>query len=468
MGTIWQKISGGSLRNKLAIGFTTVFLLLTGCSYYAIYELSAEYREEEFAQRLKDRTLTAYKLMVEVEQIDYNTLRLFDLNTINSLYEERVLLYDSSFKLIYKSTDDARISSAHDILLNLQANSAEVFRSDKYFETLGMKFSYNNATYYGITMAYDKFGRSKLDFLKWVLVITFVVGAFLLVLLAFYFARLITHPVTKLTAEIESISPGNLSARVHSPTARDEVGFLADKFNELLDRLERAFKFQYHFINHLSHEMKTPLAVMMSNTERALTDDDNESLRKSLKFQQHGLMELSHIMNAMLDISLTETRLATIQADNIRFDELLFECIDEMNMLYDNVQFDFAMDDTLDSSEKLTVKGNSRMLKMAILNLLKNAISYSDNEKPGIRLGAEDGYIALYIVNNGRLLNEEDQERLFHHLFRGSNSVHVKGFGLGLVLTQRIITLHHGSIVYMVTIDGKNCFFMKLPVIVQQ
>lgn len=462
--TIWERIKGSSLRNKLAFGFITAFTLLLGISFYTIYALSAEYRKEEFYRRLRDKTVTTYRLMVEVEQINYNMLRLFDRNTINSLYEEKIILFDSSFRVMYKSNDDKHVTYSPGILKQLR-NTAELHFSDKRHETVGLKFRHNGKVYYGIAKAYDRFGKSKLEFLKWILISTFVVATVLMVLLSFFLSKLITQPVTLLTAEIERISPNNLSKRVEAKDTRDEVGFLAYKFNELLDRVERAFKFQYHFINHLSHELKTPLAVMMTNTERALTEGDTASLRKSLQFQQHALMELSHIINTMLDISMSETRMADVQKDAIRVDELLFECMDEITLLDSSVQFDFIMDESLDNSDRLTVNGNTRMLKMALLNLLKNAVNYSENKKPFIKILSAPGAIEIKFINNGPVLVAEEQERLFRHLFRGSNSKQVKGFGLGLVLVHRIVTLHNGTVSYSVTSDEQNCFSVRLPVV---
>jgi signal transduction histidine kinase len=462
--TIWERIKGSSLRNKLAFGFITAFTLLLGISFYAIYALSAEYRKDEFYRRLRDKTITTYKLMVEVDQVNYEMLRLFDRNTINSLYEEKIILFDSSFRILYKSNDDKQVTYSPVILRRLH-DVDEIHFSDNRHETVGLRFAHDGKQYYGIAKAYDRFGKSKLEFLKWLLIGTFVASTVLMVLLSFYLSRLITRPVTQLTAEIERISPDNLAKRVEAKDTRDEVGFLAYKFNELLDRVERAFKFQYHFINHLSHELKTPLAVMMTNTERALTEGDTPSLRKSLQFQQHALMELSHIINTMLDISMSETRMADVQKDSIRVDELLFECMDEITLLDSSVQFDFIMDESLDSSDRLTVNGNTRMLKMALLNLLKNAVNYSDNQKPFIKILSATGAIVINFINNGPILAAEEQERLFRHLFRGSNSKQIKGFGLGLVLVHRIVTLHNGFVSYSVTSDGQNCFSVRLPII---
>jgi signal transduction histidine kinase len=97
------------------------------------------------------------------------------------------------------------------------------------------------------------------------------------------------------------------------------------------------------------------------------------------------------------------------------------------------------------------------------MNILKNALLYSVEQKPVIELKASEKLITISVSNDGQLLSSEEQLQLFRHLFRGANSSQVKGFGLGLVLTRRIIDLHQGEIKYSVSSDNKNCFSVSLP-----
>ncbi len=463
LAIISGKIKNLKLRNKLILTYTITFTIVIGIAFIAIYLISEKSRQEEFYQRLKDKTLTTLTVLVQVEQIDNNLLKILDKNTINSMYEEKTLLFDSTGAIIYSSIDDTRIFYSSDILKRLKAGIEEIEMTEGKYELLGVRFENRSQTFYGITKAYDRLGHDKMQFLKYLLIATFIAVAGLLVLLSVYLSRLITAPITGLTKSIENISPDNLSVRIASTHSADEVGFLASKFNELLDRVENAFKFQYHFIHHLSHELKTPLAVMIANIEKAMIRKEEDAYERSLEFQRHALMELSHIINAMLDISKTEHQLLDVLSVPIRLDELLFECVDEINFLYDDVQFDFQMDTSIDSSDNLTVFGNGRMLKMAIMNLLKNAVNFSQEDLPVISLSASADNISLSVINDGLTISEEEQSQLFRHLFRGENSRNVKGFGLGLVLTQRIVAIHHGAVTYAITNEGKNQFLLVLP-----
>lgn len=461
MGTIWEWIRNRKLRSKLTLLYTVAFTLMLGIAFLSIYSISENNRREEFYKRLSDRTVTTFTISIRVDQINNDLLRLFDKNTINSLSDERVLLFDSSGRLIYSTVDLGDTRYATEVLNSLKTDESAYRVSEDKYEMLGLKFKDRGHTYYGIARAYDKFGKRKIHFLALLLSGTFIIAAVLFLFLSFYLSNIITNPITRLTKNIEKISPDDLSNRVPLMFADDEIGFLANKFNELLDKVENAFKFQVHYIHHISHELKTPLAVMMANAERALTEDETEKLKSSMQFQKNGIMELSHIINAMLDISKMEKKLTTVHAEAIRVDEVIFDCIEEISMLNSGVCFDFNIDQTLDEG-KLTIMGNSRMVKMAILNLIKNAVNFSADKKPGIAISATNAHLVIRIFNDGDTLTPEEQVKLFRHSFRGRNSILVKGFGLGLVLASRVIKLHDGSLEYSI-IDGKNCFALTLP-----
>lgn len=463
LGTLWKKVKNIRFSNKLAWGYAVVFAILFGLAFSSVYIISEKYRKQEFYQRLKDRTLTTYKLMVEVEQINYDILKLLDKNTINSLYDEKILLFDSSFHLIYNSIDDAAGDYPRIVLEELKNGQDELEATEGKYEIVGIRFLYKGSTYYGIAKAYDRFGKSKNEFLRGSLLVIFVLVIILLILLSLFLSKVIASPIIKLTRDIENISTEKLSTRISKPASNDEVALLTNKFNELLDRVENAFKFQYHFIHHISHELKTPLTVMISNIEGALVEKDERHLISSLQFQKHALIEVSHIINAMLDISKTEHRSPDILSEHIRLDELLFECIDELSYLNPEMKFDFRIDGSIENSEKLTVSGSSRMLKMAMMNLLKNAFNYSNIEVPIVELNSENAFISLIFSNDGLPILESERSKIFTHLFRGENSSNKKGFGLGLVLVHRIITLHRGKIGYAFTTDSKNTFTIKLP-----
>jgi signal transduction histidine kinase len=450
------------LSQKLALSYMIAFSILLGITFSVIYFAVDSFRKDDFFMRLKNSTLTRYKMVVEMEELDARIMKAVEKSTVRST-ERQVLIFDGNGKLIYNNAEDINTTYTLPILKRLMNGEDELKLTDKKFQLVGLSFMNNNVRYYGIARDYDKYGIHNMEYLRALFFVSYFIVTGILILLSFYLSRIITGPVTMLTKDIGYITPNNLAVRVRIPKAKDEIGFLAEKFNEMLDKVENAFKFQYHFIHHLSHELKTPLSVMLTSVERALLDDSHEELRNSLQFQKHSLMELSNIINAMIDVSKSENQLSNALSDTIRIDELLFECIDELRYLNQEVQFDFAMDDSIHGDEHLTVQGSGRMLKMAIMNLLKNAINYTYVMTPMIRISAKPSAIQIKIMNDGDVIPPDERIQVFRHLFRGQNSRGIKGFGLGLVLAQRIVTLHHGTITYSVSAEGLNCFDLVLP-----
>ncbi len=463
MAITWEWIRNLNLRNKLALIYTVAFNLILGVTLFFIYSISEQNRSDVFFRRLSDRALSTFKISVQVEQIDNTLLRIFDQNTINRLSDEKVMIFDSSGNLFYSSIDDTRIDEAASMLKELHGDADRLEVTEAKYQIVGTRLLDKGRTFYGFAKAYDKYGRSKIRFLAFLLVGTFITVAIIISLLSFYLSTIITKPISQLTHQVEKLSPDDLLDRVHFRFPNDEVGFLAHKFNELLDKIGNALKFQKHYIHHLSHELKTPLAIMMANAERTLAEKDNDKLKKSMEFQKNAIMELSHIINAMLDIAKTENKLAVPDVSLIRIDELLFECMDEIIFLNDDLRFDFVIDTDLDE-HMLTIAGNSRMVKLAIINLVKNAVNFSREEMPAVEISALGNDVQIKISNDGETIDEEDQAKLFKHLFRGKNSKSVNGFGLGLVLAHRVILLHKGDLTYSIDARGRNCFTLKLPV----
>ena len=111
-----------SLRVRFAIGFSILFTVFLAIALLIVYFSSADFRKEEFYKRLKDRSLTTFKLLIEVEQIDLDLLKVIDRNTLNTLYNEKIIIFEGE-KVIYASIDDKKIDSLFDVTHSRDENS---------------------------------------------------------------------------------------------------------------------------------------------------------------------------------------------------------------------------------------------------------------------------------------------------------------------------------------------------------
>ncbi|HRH33477.1 MAG TPA: HAMP domain-containing sensor histidine kinase [Catalimonadaceae bacterium] len=453
------------LNQKIQLLFSISFLICLGVSFVAVFLLYSAYRKQEFFQRLNDKAHTTLKILVEVEQIDHDLLQVFDRNTINSLYEEKILIFDSTGKPIYSSLDDTRVLFPEKVINELKAGKSEIKYTDGDFEVYACRMVDKNVTYYSIAKAKDKYGRNKLNFLGYSLTIGFVIAVGGIFVLTRYLSRQVTTPISNLSKEISRISSDDLSKRVSVSGSKDEISLLAIRFNELLNRLENSFVYQKNFIHHVSHELKTPIAVLISNLEKVAESKNEDVLKQGFEFQKAGLMQLAEVINTLLQLSKYESKTFSTLFSEIRIDEILFECFEDLKKLFPKANFDLQISEEITEERFLTVLGDAQMLKIAFTNLLRNAIHYSDNHSATLNLSTNGMELCIHIQNNGQTLQLSDQEKLFTHFFRGENSRNKKGVGLGLVMVGKILKLHSGEIEYSISAEGKNQFVIQLLIV---
>ena len=109
-----------TLKRKIAINISIAFSVLYGISALLIYISFSTFRKDEFRNRLEEKALTTTKLLFEVKELDRALLKLIDQNTINKLYNEKTLVFDANYKLIYSSIDDASIKWNYNDLKKLK------------------------------------------------------------------------------------------------------------------------------------------------------------------------------------------------------------------------------------------------------------------------------------------------------------------------------------------------------------
>ncbi len=451
------------IRNRIRLVFSVVFLIFLGLTFLSVFFISSNYRKQEFFERLKEQSNLTLKLLTEVKEIDEDILQTIDKNRINNLYDEKIVLFDSTGKNIYTSIDDTPIHYSAEIIDRLRKESETISMVQGNYEIYAEKIKSGNAIYFAIAKANDKYGLQKLNHLGWTLLLIYLLAIGIIISFTFYFSKLVTDPINKLAIEIENIRSTNLKQTVTLPTTQDEIALLANKFNELLERIDNSFAFQKYFIQHVSHELKTPMAVLIANIERISNVELSEELRIGLNFQKTGLMQLAGVINTLLDISKFEQNSENINFIALRVDELIFETMNDLSLIQEDVHFDFNIDSKIDDAEQLIISGNERMVRIAFNNLLKNAIAYSENKQVTINLFRKGGSILIEFLNNGKNLSSQEQELLYQYFFRGENSRQIKGFGLGLVLTNKIIQIHHGELSYLVTKESLNCFMVSFP-----
>ncbi len=450
-----------SIRFRILFFFSSVSILLIGTAFIFIYTLFSEYREEEFQQRQKEKITTTLKFLTQTKEIDRDILEAIDRTTIHDIRNEKLLIFNKEKKLIYSSLDDTPIPFSNQILLNLSPKVNLIEQKDGIYDVVGISMNNSNKTYYGISQAYDTFGYSKLSYLKHILVFTFMGISISIILTSFYLSKKITQPIIDITEKINHYDLNAVYIPIEIKPSKDEITILAKQFNQLMKQLNDVFSFQKHTIHHISHELKTPIAILVSNFERIEKETDIQKIKLFIDDQKKDTKNLSEIINALLEISKAETK-GMLSKSKIRIDELIFDIADELHNLYPDFQFLIEYTETEDEN-MLYLQANVRLLKSALMNILSNAIQYSTDNRGKINISNRNRNLIITVENKGKIITDKEKQYLFQHFFRGENSRGQRGFGLGLVFSHKILTLHHGSISYTYSLPDSNTFTLTLP-----
>lgn len=449
------------IRNKILFYFSSTVIVLSAVSLVIVFILFSEHREEEFQQQQFSKIKYTVGLVDKFHKISAEVSLLLDKQDIHDFYDEKMLIYDNHKNLIFSSIDSLDISKANAILNKLSVSNNWIETKEDGYDLIGVYIENNSKSYYGISKAYDFFGHSKKDFLQKVLIGIFIAIVIIVLLVSLYLSNIISKPISELTEKIEDY---DLSNEQNNPlkikTTTSELQNLSEKFNELTKRTNDAFLFQKHSIQHISHELKTPIAVLVSELEKLQKEDNINQLKSDISQQTQKAKSLGNIINILLQISKIEAG-QEISKNLIRIDDVIFDCISEVNSIYPDFNFEVNFTPKNFNENTLTIQANEPLIKQAFLNLMMNSVHYSDNQKAKITFDCDSDNLKISISNSGKTLSEEEHKFLFSHFFRGENSQNKQGFGLGLVLSQKIFTIHNTAIEYYSKEKSENIFVVS-------
>jgi signal transduction histidine kinase len=273
-------------------------------------------------------------------------------------------------------------------------------------------------------------------------------------LLAWRLADRVVHPVTALTKTARSISETDLSSRIPAH-GRDEVAQLATTFNEMLDRLERAFAAQRRFADDASHELKTPLTIVRGHLE--LLDDDPVERKETLSLVTDELDRMGRIVEDLLLLARREEpdflSLATVDVGDLT-DALLAKA----------KALAPARDWVIDVRGQGVIVADRQRLVQAVVQLAENAARYSPEGRIAIGSIVSGGEARFWIRDQGPGIPESERTAIFERFRRGSSTGRADGgAGLGLAIVKAIAEAHKGRVELESSAAG-SVFTIAVPV----
>lgn len=272
-------------------------------------------------------------------------------------------------------------------------------------------------------------------------------------LLAFLLARRIIKPVQAVEATARTISESDLSRRIEI-TGDDEIAHLAETFNDLLERLERAFAAQRAFVDDAGHELRTPITIIRGQLE-LLSEDPQQRLR-ALELVTGELDRMSRMVNDLLLLAKSHQP-DLLELDLVEVGSLTREVAEKGTMLGDRRW-------RLEVVAEGGLVGDRQRLAQALIELMKNAVDHTEAEDE-IVLGSEisGGRARFWVRDSGHGIPPEMRERIFDRFSR-VGSRQSDGAGLGLAIVRTIAEGHGGRVWVDSQVGEGTTFTIEVPV----
>ncbi|GFZ81658.1 two-component sensor histidine kinase [Pseudohongiella nitratireducens] len=261
---------------------------------------------------------------------------------------------------------------------------------------------------------------------------------------AIILARTLMSPVRKIAGATRELAAGNFDQRI-KVSSRDELGRLADDFNLLALSLKRNEQLRRNFMADVSHELRTPLSVLKGEME-AMEDGMRELSVDNIRALQSEVTSLNKLVNDLYDLSLADIGALTYRKHEINLKQLLEQVLSQYQhrvelagliLLFEAGDADY------------TVLADPDRLKQLFINLLENAIRYTDVKgRILVTMKRESGDVVIQLEDSAPGVTDEQLQQLFDRMYRveSSRSRNNGGAGLGLAICRKIVEGHDGEI----------------------
>jgi signal transduction histidine kinase len=263
----------------------------------------------------------------------------------------------------------------------------------------------------------------------------------------YFIVRRAFRPIDRIQSTADEIRHGgDLTKRIGLPPGDDEVHRLANTFDAMFDRLEESFEAERRFTSDASHELRTPVSVILAQCEYALNEERNkEELLSSFEVVQRQAGRMSDLAASLLQLTRMDAQASAVEFERFDFGELVRMASDEVKA---------ACADRLDIGSEIEdgvfVRGDRSLLLRLVLNLLNNASQYTpDGGSVTVRLRADGGNAELSVEDTGVGVAAEDIDHIWDRFYMASKSRTADGMnhtGLGLSMVKQIADMHGGKV----------------------
>jgi two-component system sensor histidine kinase ChvG len=287
---------------------------------------------------------------------------------------------------------------------------------------------------------------------------------FIIVFLILLFASRLSSRLIKLNRETtQAIDEyGKVKGNISASHSSDEIGELSRSFANMLERLQQYHIYLEGMASRLSHELRTPMAIVKSSLERLQTEQDEETRTEILNAAETGLQRLQTLLTRLSEAARLEQALQEADKEETNLNEFLQQCVDGYRLAYPSQNFEFVS-----SIKKANIKINKDLFFQMLDKLVSNAVDFSTADKSIlIKLIEKSDSVEIQVINYGPCLPEDMLDELFNSMVSVRNERSEAGphLGLGLFVAKLIAEFHGGKITAS-NLESKEgvCINITLP-----
>ncbi len=285
------------------------------------------------------------------------------------------------------------------------------------------------------------------EHILWIIVLCILIGIGIIILTAmtgFYFIKSIVRPVREVSGVARKMAMGDFKSRLEVEKKDDEIGELCDAINYMASELGQAENVKNSFISSVSHELRTPLTAIRGwgETAKMSLGFDDKLVAKGIDVILSEADRLSGLVEDLLDFSRMQSGRLSI---NMCLMDLVPSLREATEMYLEvakqrNIKLDFVC-----ASETKSIMGDAGRLKQVFINIIDNAVKYSnDGGSVLVDCHEEEHCIHVRVSDTGVGIPEQDIDRVKEKFFKSNTTV--RGSGIGLAVADEIVKQHNGLI----------------------
>ncbi|HEV2453396.1 MAG TPA: ATP-binding protein [Verrucomicrobiae bacterium] len=268
------------------------------------------------------------------------------------------------------------------------------------------------------------------------------------------------RPVESISATAVKIAAGDLSQRINVAEVESELGRLAAVLNSTFGRLESAFAQQKQFASDAAHELRTPVSVILTQTQTALgRDRAANEYKQTIEACQRAAQRMRKLIGALLELARLDAGQDLMKRLPCDLSKTVAECVELVLPLAEKRGIKFRVD-----APSLEFNGDADRLGLVVTNLLSNAIEYNrEGGEVRIVVRRDGNLVVLTVSDTGRGISNEDLPRIFERFYRADKSRASGNAGLGLAISKAIVAAHGGTIEAASAEHAGAVFTVRLP-----